>query len=105
MPERDSSPQNANSHPQDAGKFDAARHMAERRIDKAIDQYARKIPGAKQFVGQAKKASSDVLDNLERQAESRLGGIKSGAGGIVSGAGDLLGGLFGKRKPKEPPPQ
>lgn len=98
MAEQGDRSQDINPQPQNPGKFDAARNMAEQRIEQAIDQYAKKIPGAEKFVAQAKKASSGILDNLEKQAEGRFSGIKHTTGG-------LLGGLFGKNKPKEPPAQ
>ena len=98
MAEQGDRSQDIHSQPQDVGKFDAARHMAEQRIDEAIDQYVKKIPGAEKFAAQAKKASSGILENIEKQAEGRFGGIKSSASGI-------LGGIFGRNKPKEPPAQ
>lgn len=93
MPEQER-PQDINEQPQNPERFRAARETAEHKINQAIEQYASKIPGGEQFVGQAKEAASNVLNTLEKEAGNRLGGIVSGAGGI-------LGGLFGKRKKED----
>jgi hypothetical protein len=72
------------------GQLDAARDMAEQQIDKAIDQFAQKIPGGTEHVQQAKDAASNILDKMEQEAEAHMGDL-----------GGMLGGLFGHHKDKQ----
>ncbi len=51
---------------------------AKQQIDQAIDQFANKIPGGQQYSHQAKDAAAGALDNLEGEAEKRLGGLGGG---------------------------
>ena len=60
--------------------LDGARHAAQEQADKAIDQFAGKVPGGTQFSQQAKDAVGGILENLEQQGENRLGGMMSGQG-------------------------
>ncbi len=55
--------------------------MADDQVNQAIDQYGNKIPGGSQYTGQAKKVAGDALDNLEQEAEKRMGNM----GGIFGG--------------------
>jgi len=71
----------------DQGLLGGARRAAENQIDQAIDQYGNKIPGGSQFTQQAKKAAGGLLDNLEQEAEKRIGGN--------------FGGLFGGNQDKQ----
>ncbi|HTK10550.1 MAG TPA: hypothetical protein VL485_25480 [Ktedonobacteraceae bacterium] len=50
-----------------------AREKAEKKIDKIIDNYAAKIPGASQYSGKAKGAVGTILKKLEESGERRLG--------------------------------
>jgi len=72
------------------GQLDAARHIAEQQVDKAIDQFAQKIPDGTEHVQQAKDAASDILDKMEQEAEAHMGDL-----------GGMLGGLFGHHKDKQ----
>src|SRR5579884_2945526 len=49
--------------------FGGARQMAGQQVDRAIDQFAGKIPGGQQYAQQAKDAASGILGNLESEAE------------------------------------
>lgn len=71
-------------------QLDAARHIAEQQVDKAIDQFAQKIPGGTEHVQQAKDAASNILDKMEQEAEEHMGDL-----------GGMLGGLFGHHKDKQ----
>jgi hypothetical protein len=68
--------------------LDALRRQVENQMHQAIDQYANRLPGGSLAAGVAKQAVSDVLDNLERQADSaidqRLENIP-GVGGMFGG--------------------
>ncbi len=58
-----------------------ARQMAENQINQAIDQYGNKIPGGSKFTQQAKDAADGALNNLEQEAEKRMGNL----GGLFGG--------------------
>ncbi len=64
------------------GQFSGAKQQAQQGMDQAIDQFANKIPGGQQYSQQAKDAAGGVLNNLEGEAEKRLGG---GLGGLFGG--------------------
>ncbi|MBA2392718.1 MAG: hypothetical protein H0V70_08220 [Ktedonobacteraceae bacterium] len=72
---------NQNNQGQQGGALGGARQMAENQIDQAIDQYGNKIPGGSQFTKQAKEAAGGVLNNLEQEAEKRMGNM----GGLFGG--------------------
>ena len=63
------------------GPLSGARGMADNQINQAIDQLGNKIPGGSQYTDQAKKVASDALDNLEQEAEKRMGNM----GGLFGG--------------------
>ena len=63
------------------GPLGDARQMAENQINQAIDQYGNKIPGGSQFTQQAKNAADGALNNLEQDAEKRMGNL----GGLFGG--------------------
>jgi hypothetical protein len=64
--------------------LDGARNAAQEQADQAIDQFAGRVPGGKQFSQQAKDAVGGILNNLEHEGENRLGGM---TGGIVGNQG------------------
>ncbi len=66
---------------QQGGLLGDARQMAENQIDQAIDQYGNKIPGGSQYTQQAKEAAGGLLNNLEQDAEKRMGNL----GGLFDG--------------------
>lgn len=78
------------SGPVSHDQLEAAKQMAERQVDQAIDQFAQKIPGGAGYAQQAKDAAAGVLDNLESEAEKHMGDV-----------GGMLGGLFGHHKDKQ----
>jgi len=55
--------------------------MAGQQVDQAIDQFANKIPGGQQHAQQAKHAAGGILDNLEGEAEKRMGDLGDPFGG------------------------
>ena len=63
------------------GVMGGARQMAENQINQAIDQYGNKIPGGSKFTQQAKDAADGALNNLEQEAEKRMGNL----GGLFGG--------------------
>ena len=69
-------------------QFGGARQAAQGQVDNAIDQFANRIPGGGQYAQQAKDAANQGIDNMEQEAENRMGN----AGG---GIGERLGGMFG----------
>jgi len=66
-------------------QFGGAKQQAKQQIDQAIDQFANKIPGGQQYSQQAKDAAAGALDNLEGEAEKRLGGLGGMFGGDNQG--------------------
>ncbi len=60
--------------------LDGARNAAQQQADQAIDQFAGKVPGGKQFSQQAKDAVGGILTNLEHEGENRLGGMTGSQG-------------------------
>jgi hypothetical protein len=52
--------------------------MAGQQVAQAIDQFANQIPGGQQYSQQTKDAADNVLDNLEGEAEKRMGGLFGG---------------------------
>ncbi|HEY4386347.1 MAG TPA: hypothetical protein VGN34_17960 [Ktedonobacteraceae bacterium] len=54
-----------------------AREKAEKKIDKIIDNYATKIPGASQYTDKAKGAVGTILKKLEETGEKRLSTLSS----------------------------
>ena|SRR5947209_5147656 len=62
-------------------QFGGVRQQAKQQMDQAIDQFANKIPGGQQYSQQAKDAADGVLNNLEGEAEKRVGG----PGGLFGG--------------------
>jgi hypothetical protein len=69
-------------------RFGGARQAAEGQVDNAIDQFANRIPGGAEHAQQAKDAANQGIDNLEQEAENRMGNAGGGIGGT-------LGGMFG----------
>lgn len=69
------------------GQIDNLRQKAEGQIDQAIDQYAGKVPGGEQASQKAKDAAASGLDQIEKEAENRMGNM--------GGLGDMLGGNQG----------
>lgn len=61
-----------------------AKQQAEDQINNAIDEFASKVPGGDQFSQQAKDAAAGGLDNIEQQAEGKLGDLP-GIGGMFGG--------------------
>jgi len=73
--------QNQQGNQGQQGALGGARQMAENQINQAIDQYGNKIPGGSKFTQQAKDAADGVLNNLEQEAEKRMGNL----GGLFGG--------------------
>lgn len=76
------------------GQMDNLRQEAQDQIDRTIDQYASKVPGGDQVSQKAKDAAASGLDQIEKEAENRMGNM----GGNLGGLGNTLGGLFGGNK-------
>ena len=73
--------QNQQGNQGQQGTLGGARQMAENQINQAIDQYGNKIPGGSKFTQQAKDAADGALNNLEQDAEKRMGNL----GGLFGG--------------------
>jgi type II secretory pathway component PulF len=95
MPNQDYNQQNPQGQqgPQGNDALDSARHVAEQKIDAAIDQFAQKIPGGQNYSQQAKDAAGNVLENLEQQLEQQV----EQRGGV----GNILGNIFHHNEEKK----
>lgn len=65
-------------------QLSGAKQQAENQINSAIDQFAGKVPGGDKVSQQAKDAAAAGLDNIEKEAEGRLGNLP-GIGGMLGG--------------------
>lgn len=65
-------------------QLSGAKQQAEDQINSTIDQFAGKVPGGDQFSQQAKDAAAGGLDNIEKEAEGKLGNLP-GVGGMFGG--------------------
>ncbi len=79
------------------GQLENLRQQAQDQIDRTIDQYASKVPGGEQVSQKAKDAAASGLDQIEKEAENRMGNM----GGNLGGLGNTLGDLFGGNKSGE----
>lgn len=70
--------QQAQGQGQGQGPLAAAKQMANQQIGQVIDQFASKIPGGQQLAQPAKEAISGILDQMEKAASGRLGGMPGG---------------------------
>lgn len=71
------------SNPLGQGGQDAlegAKQQAEQQVGKIIDEYAGKVPGGDQAAQQAKDTANQAIENLEDEAQKRLGGLGGGLG-------------------------
>ncbi|MGH2484683.1 MAG: hypothetical protein ACRDHE_01595 [Ktedonobacterales bacterium] len=65
-------------------QLSGAKQQAEDQINSAIDQFAGKVPGGDKVAQQAKDAAAGGLDNIEKEAENKLGDVP-GIGGMFGG--------------------
>ncbi|GCE46416.1 hypothetical protein EI42_04505 [Thermosporothrix hazakensis] len=72
-----------------SNSIDAARDVAEEKINQVIDQFAAKVPGGEQFKEQAKNMAAQGLDLLEDQAEQQL---QAKAQDLLGNLGNMFGG-------------
>jgi hypothetical protein len=63
---------------QGQGPLAAAKQIAYQQISQAIDEFASNIPGGQQLAQPAKKAVSGILDEMEKAASTRMGGMFGG---------------------------
>ncbi|GHO42499.1 hypothetical protein [Ktedonospora formicarum] len=70
------------------GQFDpqinAAREAAENKINRIIDDFAKKVPGGEQFKEKAKDMAGGALNMVQDEARKRSGGILGQAGNVLS---------------------
>src|SRR5579872_3407885 len=55
------------------GMLGGARQQAQDQVDSAIDQFANRVPGGQQVSQQAKDQAGNALDDIEKEAENRMG--------------------------------
>src|SRR5579872_7210392 len=55
------------------GMLGGARQQAQNQVDSAIDQFANRVPGGQQVSQQAKDQAGNALDDIEKEAENRMG--------------------------------
>jgi hypothetical protein len=77
MPDQDNNPGGQD-------QLSGAKQEAENQINSAIDQFAGKVPGGDKVSQQAKDAAAGGLDNIEKEAEGKLGDVP-GIGGMFGG--------------------
>jgi len=70
--------QQSGQQTQGQGPLAAAKQMANQQIGQAIDQFASQIPGGQQLAQPAKEAVSGILDQMEKAASGRMGGMFGG---------------------------
>ncbi len=75
--------------------LESIRKMAEEKITVAVDGVVSRIPNGQQYTDQVHQAITNVLNDLQKQAQAQMGNMGN--------MGNMLGGMTG-RQPNQPNP-